>query len=159
MWTVGEVAIFLGLAKPTIRVWTQEFASYLSEDAAPQTKGVARTFHESDLRILYFVKLKRDQHLGYEDIHKALTKQEHISLELPDLEKPQLGRSTSSGQNEDMVPTTLFEQVSAELRGHIQALEEERNYLRKQLDQERAARLEAIERAARLETRLEVLEQ
>ncbi len=144
-WTLGEVARQLSLSKATIRNWSGpngEFADYLSASATPD-KGEVRKFTEPDLKVLWYVQTCRLRDIGYQEIHKQLKTGQHETVEMVLSPLP-------VDSNED-------EPTAAELRGLIQALEEERDWLRTELTKTRTEQLAAERRAVEAETKLSLL--
>jgi DNA-binding transcriptional MerR regulator len=145
IWTLGEVAKLLDLSRATIRNWSGqngEFAMYLSTKARPE-KGEVREFTYEDLKVFWFISQCRQKGLGYPDIHTQLQQGNHLSLEMTlDL--------TPSDPEDD-------EETTAELRGLIRALEEERDWLREEVARTRAEVVAAERRAAEAETKMTLL--
>lgn len=140
--TIGEISKALGLSRATIRNWSGangEFAEYLSPTARPE-KGTIREFSPEDVKIFWFISQCRQQGLGYEAIHARLRQNEHQEQEIS------LDFTTSESVEK--------EATTAELRGQTQALEEERDWLRQELNHLRTELIAAERRAAEAETKL-----
>jgi DNA-binding transcriptional MerR regulator len=54
LYTVAEASKLTGVAKPTLRTYTNRYQRYLSTDATPE-HGAERLFTEADLTLLAFV--------------------------------------------------------------------------------------------------------
>ena len=151
--TVGDIATMLNISRGTVRAWTAEFAEYLSVDANPD-KGEVRSFDDNDVRVFYYVWLRRGQHVGYSEILAELAQKKHKDVDMPNLSEQPIGKLGEIEQS-GMISSSTLEKIAAQFEARIKALEDERSYLRGQLEKERAARLEAEKRVAYLEAKLE----
>lgn len=153
MLTVKEVADRLGVSSNTIRVWTKEFDAYLSPTAAPGP-GKTRMFADDDIAVLWTVKALRAQGVPSEDIHAALANGERLEP----LEGQNSRQEPPIGEDDSQRPTSAVSMALELVRGQIEGLQNERDYLRAELTTEREARIDAERRAATAEARAEMLE-
>jgi DNA-binding transcriptional MerR regulator len=143
--TIGEAARRFGVSPQTVRGWCDTFKEFLSPSATPPM-GETRILTLEDLEALALVAKMRQSLSATDSIKAALAAGERVEIE----EEP----------GEDFYPPAPI--LAAELakrEGQLEELREERDHLRGELDKERTARLEALERAARAEARLEAREE
>jgi DNA-binding transcriptional MerR regulator len=153
MATTGDLATRFGVTKQTVRAWTAEFADYLTVEANPPGKGKARVYNDADLSVMATVAHGRSQGRSFGDIHTELQQGRTVPPgEVPPKTQPRA----------EFAPVAMLEQFAQRLatqyEGQIAQLANERDYLRQELKEEKAAKEEAIDRAARAEARLEALQ-
>jgi DNA-binding transcriptional MerR regulator len=148
LYTPRQASISSGIAESTVRLYCREYADFLSPSATPP-RGEARRFTPEDVAVFKTVKTLRDQGLTSADILIALQKGERYEPDPDDL---------PSGKPQPEAPEQVTAAATMALdlvRGQIRSLENERDYLRRQLDAERAARIDAEKAAAHLAGLLE----
>jgi DNA-binding transcriptional MerR regulator len=145
----------LGVTRQTISNWTKEFADMLSAGATPP-KGKVRNFNDADIEIIATIAHYRSQKRSYADIRAELQQGKTIPAgDVPPMD---------IAERPDFAPVAMLEdfakRLTAQYEGQIGQLENERDFLRVELtdekaahESERAARLEAETRAAIAETR------
>jgi DNA-binding transcriptional MerR regulator len=142
--TIGEAARRFGVSPQTVRGWCDTFKEFLSPSATPPM-GETRILTLEDLEALALVAKMRQALSATDSIKAALAAGERVELE----EEP---------GEEFYPPAPVLAAELARREGQLEELREERDYLRDRLAQEQAARLEALERAARAEAKLETSE-
>jgi DNA-binding transcriptional MerR regulator len=140
MATVGDMASAFGVTPQTIRSWCSEFQAFLSPGATPPA-GQARNINEDDIRVLALVARMRGELASYEAIGAALDSGQRADLPEPEIDEP-----PHSGALVTRLTATL-----ARYEGELEAVREERDYLRGQLTESQQREREALERAARAE--------
>jgi len=70
-YRVNDIAPLFQVQGNTIRQWSEEFTSYLSDDANPQ-KGEVRLFSDNDLKVISLVAQMRNKRKTFDDIHASL---------------------------------------------------------------------------------------
>ena len=148
MYTVKQAAVIIDTSITTIRNWSREFASYLSEGANPES-GTERTYSESDIAVFNTISLLRSRRESFKTIHEKLKGGTRIEP-VP----------KSAEEDPPIVTDTIEPNTSSMalqlVQGQVDSLENERDYLRSELSEERGARLEAEARAVAAETELRV---
>ncbi len=150
MYTVKDFTRVFNVKSNTIRYWTSEFAAYLSNGANPE-KGKARKYSEKDGRVIALIGDMRTDNEPYEKIHASLAAGD--LGEWPRM-SPGADNSTSTKQNDTREPTELVTRLTAAVsrfEGQLDAVTNERDYLRDKLEEEKDARLDAEKRAASAE--------
>lgn len=144
METVNQLAARFSVSPQTVRTWCAEFSAYLSPLATPAA-GNARMFSPEDLAVLALVAGMRQQRFKYEAIHQALAAGDRAEAPRPqeDSDQPEQDRSL----------VTRLTATVAKFEGELNAVKAERDWLRQQLADERAARIDAETRAARAEVK------
>lgn len=153
MATVGDVAGILRVSPQTVRTWVGEFSTYLSPQATPP-KGQARTFSPEDVSVLALVATMRENLAPYEAIHAALASGERMEP----LSSQNEAHEAPSGATDSQPGQTAATMALELVKGQVESLQNERDYLRDQLSAEREARITAEKEAARLAGKLEALE-
>jgi len=141
-YTVAEVARLLGKSPSTIRNWSREFETFLSTSAAPPA-GDDRIYQDDDVAVLATVAVMRAERRPFETIRAALHAGERVrpAMDQPD-EEP-----------DEEPPRALVSRLTAT----VAAMSGQVDELRRQLEAERAGRIDAERRAAIAETRLSLL--
>jgi DNA-binding transcriptional MerR regulator len=90
----GEVANYLGIGRSTVTTWTNgEFKDYFTP-GAQGGQDRPRVFTELDIRIMYLIKLRKDQNVAADRIHTELKNlRDHDWEGLPDLPAAQTVQS------------------------------------------------------------------
>ncbi len=146
--TVGDLARAYDVSPQTIRVWCKQFEGYLSDQAKPTT-GETRIFNENDIGVLALVGLMRaNDRASYEEIREALEAGKRAAI--PDDAPGDTGETQPGAEMVTVLTATL-----ARYEGQIEEIRQERDYLRGELTEAQQREREALERAARLEGRLE----
>ena len=143
METVNQLAARLGVSPQTVRTWCAEFSAYLSPLATPAA-GNVRMFSPEDVAVLALVAGMRQQRFKYDAIHQALAAGDRAEAPRP---------QEDSDQPEDKSLVTRLTATVAKFEGELNAVKAERDWLRQQLADERAARIDAETRAARAEVK------
>ncbi len=138
MATVGDMAGTFGVTPQTIRSWCSEFQTFLSPGATPPA-GQARNINEDDIRVLALVAKMRGELASYEAIGAALDSGQRADL-------PEIEEQPHSGALVTRLTATL-----ARYEGELEAVREERDYLRGQVVEAQQRERDALERAARAE--------
>jgi DNA-binding transcriptional MerR regulator len=128
----------------TVRSWCNEFNAFLSPGATPPA-GQVRNFGEDDIRVLALVARMRGDLASYEAIGAALDSGARADL-------PEEEEQPHSGALVTRLTATL-----ARYEGELEAVREERDYLRGQVVETQQREREALERAARAEAIQEAL--
>jgi len=68
----GELATLLQQSRENIRLWSIEFAPFLTESAAPKEKGKHRSYTDADVSVLALVADYANRDIPFSEIHKAL---------------------------------------------------------------------------------------
>jgi DNA-binding transcriptional MerR regulator len=147
MYTTRQAAQIANIATSTVRLYAKEYSDYLSPSATP-APGEMRHFTADDIAVFRTVKAMRDMGATSEQIFDTLASGERYeAVESPETPPrgPQKAPEAPTGA------TMALELV----KGQVEALQNERDYLREQLTAERAARIEAERQAARLAGQLE----
>ena len=66
-----EIQSLFNISADTVRVWSEEFSTYLSPLATPGT-GKHRVFTDEDLQVFALISDLRSHDMSYEEIHAAL---------------------------------------------------------------------------------------
>ncbi len=146
MATVGDMAGIFGVTPQTVRSWCSEFQAFLSPGATPPA-GQARNINEDDIKVLALVASMRGDLASYEAIGAALDSGARADLPEEE-EQPHAGGAL----------VTRLTATLARYEGQIEEIRQERDYLREELTEAQRRERDALERAARLEGRLEGLE-
>ena len=127
----GEVAIYLGVGRSTVTTWTNgEFKDYFTP-GAQGGQDRPRVFTELDIRIMYLIKLRKDQNVAADRIHSELRNlRDHDWDGLPDLPAAQ------SVQSVPVIPTAA---ADAALSTERRALLREIALLNEQIETLRGA--------------------
>ena len=136
-YTVTQASEYLRVSASTVRVWTKEFGDYLSEVATVK-KGRERRYTKDDLAALETVAVLRNGHQPYDDIRERLEDGERLELPAIVENAPQLPPRSEQTQTTALAPMDLLERVIKPYEDQIELLTNERDYLRDQLDKERA---------------------
>jgi len=157
-FSVTQAGKIIGKAPNTLRTWSRSdyFGPYLSEYANPGP-GAERRYTEDDLRILRTAVILQRRGLQISDIIPRIASGE-ILEELPgeDTIGLQEGRGEPSGR--ELAPLSLTAQLELFLRPYesqITRLTTDLEKGRGELEQERAARIEAEKELSRLSAKLE----
>jgi len=72
MWSTGDIQKMFGVSPQTVRNWTKEFKTFLSDGASPIRSGYTRSFTADDLRV--FALVVEMTHIGatYNEVRDAL---------------------------------------------------------------------------------------
>lgn len=149
MHTVTDLARRFGKTRNTIRNYAAEHAEFLSGGANP-AKGKKRQFDDRDMRILYYIATRRAEGASHDAIHAELEAGRWQQVDVPPDVDP--GALAPRGELLSYLTDWLTGHLLAQVEARVSQLEDERDYLRAQLKNERA-RLEA-ERVARLDAEL-----
>jgi DNA-binding transcriptional MerR regulator len=150
-YSVSQVAKIVGIAPNTVRDWTRKFE--LDVQAEEDTE---RRYTSEHVAIFRTVKVLRDQGEPMKRVKPRIAQGERLEPPKPSPDTPE---PPPDGPSQE---TALVSQAQAEVaryRGKIEAVEDERDRLVKQLADAQAAHLVAIERAAAAEAKLEQIEQ
>ncbi len=98
-----EVAQSLGISSSTLRLWSNQFASLLSEQARKEPSGsgsapAQRRYTDDDLRLLTLAKELLDQGLTYEDTRTRLQPPAAPALTHGATPPPQAGTTSTQGE-------------------------------------------------------------
>ena len=143
---VGEVAKSFNIDPQTVREWSEQFSEFLSPEANPP-KGATRYYSPDDLMALAFVYQSRRGDATFDEIRDAMAVGQHRLtmpnlVPVPDSGLAGLGRGTDlARRGED----------SEKLKGQLEAVTGERDYLREALKEEQTAHGATKEQKARAE--------
>lgn len=115
----GDVASYLGIGRSTVTSWTNgEFKQYFSPTAQGGA-GRDRVFTDTDLRIMYLIKLRKDNNVPAGQLHSELQALRITEWEgLPDLP------SANAMANVPVVPTAAADAaLSSERRGLLREIQ------------------------------------
>jgi len=166
--TVKDIAARYDVTKNTVRNWCKEFAGDLSEEATT----TPRQFTEADQHVFALIADMRDGNRPYKDIHAALANDQQLNMPLtppPAEEETIIDFDTGPAETDDdetvrrqesaLATMDLFKNMFDDLRTTYESQVAEQksqvNKLETQLEEERAARLEAEKRATAAEVRLQ----
>jgi DNA-binding transcriptional MerR regulator len=157
MLTVKQTADQLGKHPNTIRKWTKVYHDFLSP-SAQATGGKERRFADDDMDVLWTVVVLKTEGKTTEEIKADLATDLRIK---PTVES----KADDVAQNEakssdDVAQDGPTPQETATLalelvKGQVDSLTNERDYLRLELDKERTHRVKSETEAARLSGQLE----
>ena len=152
--TSGELGKLLAVSDQTIRNWSDRLAAFLSPEAAPPSEGSGprpvRHYTPEDGAALALVAEMRRAARGYDEIAAALEAGQRGELP-PGASEGAAG--SWEGAELPPAPVLLVELRTAQIELKHALADRER--LAGELAEERKARLDALERAARAEGRLE----
>jgi DNA-binding transcriptional MerR regulator len=154
MLTLVDFAKAYDVTRSTVRNWSKEFGDYLSPFATPP-QGDQREFTDHDAAVIALIAEKRARHIPYVEIHAALAGGERGIWPPPGYKKQE--ETPPPGDAPDQLTTQLFIQLS-KTEGKLAAIEEERDYLRLQLDHARQEAQAAAVAAARAQGELATLQ-
>ena len=136
--TRSEAAARFGVSVSTIRTWQRKFKDWLEVEQQEYGGGQRQATRYSDNDLLVFSVVRRLTKEGqrYKDILEHMDSELagatfELSEETPEEEKSEPGVS--------LVPWTQYSSVVAQLQGaegKLEAIEDERNYLRERLDKQ-----------------------
>mgnify|MGYP000440780452 CR=1 FL=1 len=166
--TVKDIAARYDVTKNTVRNWCKEFAGDLSEEATT----TPRQFTEADQHVFALIADMRNDNRPYKDIHAALANDQQLNMPLtppPAEEETIFDFDTGSAEVDDtdtadrqeraLATMDFFQTILDDIRTsyeHQVAEEKSRSEkLETQLEEERAARLEAEKRATAAEVKLQ----
>jgi len=144
MYTVKQVADFLGISTPALRNWGKEYGDYLSDLATPP-KGQTRRYTEDDLLVLNTIAVLKQQGKEPSRIQHDLRVGDYIAVDLPPQE-------AAGHQQETALQTESFTQT-------IALFEERLNRWEKKIDQLQIDLRAAENRATEAETELRILKE
>jgi DNA-binding transcriptional MerR regulator len=151
MFTIKQVADYLGVSDTTIRVnWTSEFGDYLSDYAKPP-KGQERRFTPEDVAVLYTVAAMRQRGEDYGAVHSVLSTGER--LEPPPGQPLDAAPPEPEPENTDQQTAVMVSAFHAALASYDARV----NKLENRLEEALNARLSAEIRAAQAEKELDLL--
>ena len=150
---VGEVAKSFNIDPQTVREWSEQFSEFLSPEANPP-KGATRYYSQDDVVTLAFVYRSRRGDATFDEIREAMSLGQH-RLTMPNLVPPPDSGLGGLGRSLDLVRPS---DDSEKLRGQLEAVTGERDYLREALKNEQVAHGDTRERAAKAEERAQILE-
>lgn len=164
MYATRHVARLLNITEESIRLWTKEFAPYLSPTALP-TPGRHRRYTDADLAVLALVSQMRDIGHLYEDIHTALAAgqraqapQETITTILEQSSRSELALVERGFAQLQLERDQLKQQI-AELNIQNSRLEGQLDRAERELLQAREEIIRLHRENAKLELRLEQAEE
>lgn len=156
MHTVTDLARRFGITRNSVRNYAVEHEDFLSGGANP-AKGKMRQFDDRDVRVLYYVVARRAEGASHEEIRAELKTGRWEQVVVPPDIEP--GSMEPKGELLSYLTDWLTNHLLQQVEARISQLENERDYLREQLERERKrleeaqkACLEAELRAVRLET-------
>lgn len=149
--TVTQVAKRIGKSAPTVRRYSADYADHLDDGANPP-EGETRQYTAADLQVLATVAALMDQRQTADQVRAALDRGDRVAVP-GGPQDPQTATEGPQTVRGDLVPMSLVESMRDAFQGTVDALESERDYLRRQLDDAHEARHEAEARAAEAEAR------
>jgi len=152
----GAVATFLGIARSTVTLWTNnDFKQYFTPGA--QGGGGNRAFTEQDIRVMYLIKLRKESNTPAAQIHQELQQLRRSEWEgLPDLPDAQ------QSANVPVIPTQAADvamrlQRSGDLR-EIELLNDQLDKANAELAERRGNDERYLREIATLESKLSAAE-
>jgi DNA-binding transcriptional MerR regulator len=152
MATINDFKQAYDVQPNTIRQWSKTFEDFLTPGANPP-KGETRRYSDDDGQVLALVAAMRKDHKPYEAIRAALADGDRGQwpLESDQAKQDDAGSSDASGPGTQLI--TQLTAAASRWEATAHTLADERDYLRDELEAERAARLDAEKRAAIAETK------
>ena len=144
MLTIGKVAKLLDVPISSVRNWLNVFPEFFSSSALPP-KGQVKLLDDSDIEVLWTIKALRERKQTTESIRASLAAGDRI---IPAAEE-------EAGSNDESRAVLALSAAAALWEGKAVTLEEERDTLREQLDQEREERLQLERDLAATKAKLE----
>jgi len=147
----GEAAKYLQVSTSTVRNWLKVFRDYMPSGAELISEGQRYVIGEGDLRVLRYVKSRKDAGLTYEHIEGELAQGLHTIEEIPPPEEDLRGTQPQETRALALPDLMAFARAYAEpLRERLDEVEAERTHYLAELRQ-------SEQDVARLEERLRLL--
>ena len=157
MLTVKQAADQIEKHPNTIRKWTSVYSDALST-IAKGTGGKERRFAEDDMTVMWTIAVLKSEGKHTEDIKTDLATGLRIEpiLEPKTEDVPKNGAASGENVAKDGPTVQEASTMALELvKGQVDSLTNERDYLRDELEKERIARIDAETDAARLSAEVE----
>ena len=148
MYQTKDVCEAFGISRQTVRIWTAEFAEYLSPSATPE-KGQQRNFSDEDMAVFALVHEVKQQGGTYENAHVQLKNGQRGVLTRPQLPV----------QPEPETHLTSLRGQITKLSNELEIAVKEREDLRISVAQEKALRQRADEQLAEAQRKIDELNQ
>ena len=148
MYQTKDVCELFDISRQTVRIWTAEFAEYLSPSATPE-KGQQRNFSDDDMTVFALVHEVKQRGGTYENAHLQLKNGQRGNLPVEQKlvqAEPEMHLSTLRGQI-----TRLSNQLESAIT--------ERDELRISAAQEKALRQRADEQLEHAQKKIDELNQ
>jgi DNA-binding transcriptional MerR regulator len=142
---IKDAAQQLGTSDQTLRLWANEFRTFMSPTAAP-APGIAREFNDVDLRLLTVVRDMRRLQRPSDEIHTELQRIVDTG-DLPPMPEPPPSEVEKTAYLANVRDQWLVERTN--LQRDISRLETDNEALRQQLTEEQKGRREDVERLSR----------
>lgn len=108
LYTVAEASKLTGIAKPTLRAYTNRYARFLSTEATPE-QGAERNFTESDLKVLAFVYAFTSAGKTHDQAIEALSAGELESFDWQPPEPEPESQQSAESTGEALVPASRLQ--------------------------------------------------
>jgi DNA-binding transcriptional MerR regulator len=148
MYQTKDVCEAFDISRQTVRIWTAEFAEYLSPSATPE-KGQQRNFTDQDMEVFALVHNVKQRGGTYENAHLELKSGQRGEL-------PVLDTSISKESETHLAP--LRGEITR-LSNLLQGAMAERDELRTVAAQERVLRQRSDEQLAKAQEKIDELNQ
>jgi DNA-binding transcriptional MerR regulator len=148
MYQTKDVCEAFDISRQTVRIWTAEFAEYLSPSATPE-KGQQRNFSDEDMAVFALVHEVKQRGGTYENAHVQLKSGQRGELptqHLPVQAEPEMHLSTLRAQ-------------ITRLNNRLESAVIERDELRITAAQEKALRQRADEQLREAQNKIDELNQ
>lgn len=137
MYSSKHVARLFDTTSETIRVWTIEFARYMSPTAVPD-QGRHRRFTDDDLKVLALIAAMKAEGLLFEDIHVALASGQRAEPPITDTALQQIPQTSYLDQlrierDELLLQLSDIQTRYARLEGRLEQTTTEKETLRMEL--------------------------
>lgn len=154
-YSVKQAGKAAGIAATTVRAWGKELADVLSDQATPPA-GRERRFTDDDIAILHTAKILRAEGQEWSDIVEAISQGDRIEpvQDAPPFDEAGEGEPPSAGA---LVSAEWWDRMTQPFKDHVATLEAQLDKTEAELDEERAARLDAEKRATAAETEARML--
>lgn len=148
MYQTKDVCEVFDISRQTVRIWTAEFAEYLSPSATPE-KGQQRNFSDEDMAVFALVHEVKQRGGTYDNAH----------LQLKNGQRGELPTKSLLVQAEpEMHLSTLRSQITR-LSNQLEGVMIERDELRITSSQEKALRQRADEQLKEAQKKIDDLNQ
>ena len=153
-YSVTQASRLSGVSKSGIRLYCRDWEDYLSESANPP-RGTARRFTQEDIAVFRTIKTLRDEGYTTDQIQEELEAGERYEPNYEEITTEEPHEATQA-RNEPLDAAHMALEL---IKGQVDALTNERDYLREQLENERVGRLENERKLSSVETELRLLKE
>ena len=136
LYTVSQAAQLTGIAKPTVRGYTNRYQRFLSTEATPE-QGAERAFTESDLKVLAYIYTQTKAGRTHDQVAEALQAGALDSFDWQPAEQPTDTPEPPESAGEALVPVSRLQAAEYLVRD----AQEQREALAEQLSEAQAEAL------------------